>query len=245
VCMLPAVVLLHCSQAGSALLISLYACCLQMSCCTVHRQVLHSSSHCVHSACRCPAEMSTGSFCTPHLIVCILPADILLHCSQAGSALLMSLCAFCLQLSCCTVHRQGLHSSSHPGMWSCCTSLQGSLIHRMPLATSSSSQHVKLTFQCTSKPTFVSQHKLVAVVWRLHCKCVVSAVACVQSVVRSVITVAAISGTYLAHHELESNLISIIYQCSLQCVQCHLSFQAYIFFHFFSPIFSFFFFHTF
>ena len=113
VCTLPALVLLNCSQAGSALLMLLCALCLQMCCCTAHRQLLHSSSHCVHSACSCPAELSTGSVCTPHLIVCILPADVLLHCSQAGSALLMSLCAFCLQISCCTVHRQLLHSSSH------------------------------------------------------------------------------------------------------------------------------------
>ena len=44
--------------------------------------------------------------------------------------------------------------------------------------------------QRTSKPSCVNQHKLVAVVWRLQCKCV--AVTCVQSVVRNVVTVAAV-----------------------------------------------------
>ena len=69
----------------------------------------------------------------------------------------------------------------------CVQASQASIICYATLCTS---KPCYVTFQCISKPSYVNQHKLVAVVWRLHCKCVVSAVAGVQSVVRSVITVA-------------------------------------------------------
>ena len=105
---------------------------------------LGEAFHCVQCACRCPADLVTGRFCAPHLILNV----VLLH------------------------------------------SLQGSLIG-MLLATSPSRKHVNLTIQCTSKPSYANQHKLAAGFWGLQCKCVGSEVACVQSVVRSVITVAA------------------------------------------------------